>query len=339
MAYDDVEALAWQLLLAARDITPFISDRTYHLHYDHSVKQAVVTETGSENSILSRNRQGQWSFAENLPASMNAMFNLYLPILGPVSETGKDDSFIVAHMGQSIDSRIATLDGDSFYVTGEENRKHLHCLRALCDAVIVGGGTVVADNPQLTTRAVPGLNPVRVLIDPQARLREPLAVFDDAQANTLLLHQSSADMGSKPLQFGPEITDRVGKIVRQVQRCVVPDSHEVLSMSAVVKALHAQGLNRLFVEGGGVTVSRFLKEDLLDRLHVAIAPVIVGEGIPALQTAGVTKMVDAMRAPHAVYRMGEDILWDFEFDRHAGNSQAPVKPTASEKGIYLERII
>ena len=76
----------------------------------------------------------------------------------------------IGHLGQSLDGFIATHSGDAISVTGPENILHLHRLRALCDAVVVGAGTVAADNPRLTTRLVAGSNPVRVILDPACRL-------------------------------------------------------------------------------------------------------------------------------------------------------------------------
>ncbi|MFK7993812.1 MAG: RibD family protein [Granulosicoccus sp.] len=251
---------------------------------------------------------GNWCRKPELPSIFHSTFDLYLPALGNRSDT----CLITAHLGQSIDARIATSDGDSFYVTGEVNRKHLHCLRAMCDAVIVGSRTIIADNPQLTTRAVSGTNPVRVIIDPSARLHQPLRVFDDGQARTILIHQSSADLSGRQTQFGPLVADNAGNTVRQVQRCIVPDSDDELAVKNLVALLNRLGLQRLFVEGGGNTVSRFFEERVLDRLQVAVAPLLVGAGTPALQLTGVTKMLNAYRPPHTVYRMGEDVLWDFD---------------------------
>ncbi|MBC7991971.1 MAG: dihydrofolate reductase family protein, partial [Rhizobacter sp.] len=88
------------------------------------------------------------------PASA-ALLSLYRPLLG--------SAWCVAQLGQSLDGCVATHSGDSYFVTGPQSLLHLHRLRALCDAVLVGAGTVAADNPQLTTRRVPGASPTRVV--------------------------------------------------------------------------------------------------------------------------------------------------------------------------------
>ncbi|MBI0385658.1 RibD family protein, partial [Streptomyces albiflaviniger] len=91
----------------------------------------------------------------------------------------------IAQLGQSLDGFIATRTGDADYVTGEEDRRHLHRLRALADAVVVGAGTAVADDPQLTVRACTGAHPVRVVLDPRGRVPLDRRVFTDGSAPTL----------------------------------------------------------------------------------------------------------------------------------------------------------
>lgn len=300
--------MTWQFLLAAREIVAQAGTSDTSLGYDSRTGLIVRTDFPDSSSFLWLDSRGNWCRKSDLPLVCHAILDLYLPVLGNRNNTRG----ITAHLGQSIDARIATVSGDSFYVTGESNRKHLHCLRALSDAVIVGSGTIIADNPQLTTRAVPGANPVRVIIDPSARLTGPLQIFNDGLARTLLVHQSSANLGEREMCFGPQVTDPSGRSSCQVERVVVPNSDEKLAVNSIVESLGGLGLYRLFVEGGGITVSRFFEERLLNRLHVAVAPILVGAGTEALQIKGVAKMIQAHRPPHAIYRMGEDVLWDFD---------------------------
>ena len=110
-----------------------------------------------------------------------ALIDLYLPICSATDA----NPITVGHLGQSLDGFIATHSGESQYVTGEENILHLHRMRALCDAVVVGAGTVAADDPQLTTRHVSGPSPLRVVLDPTRRLAEHYKVFTDDSAVTL----------------------------------------------------------------------------------------------------------------------------------------------------------
>lgn len=200
----------------------------------------------------------------------------------------------VGHLGQSLDGFIATCSGDSRYVNGRGNLLHLHRMRALCDAIVVGAGTVAADDPQLTTRLVPGPNPVRVVLDPDRRLDDGYRVFTDGAAPTLLACR--ARHADRP-QGAAEVL-------------AVPDTDGRFDLAALLDALHARGWRRVFVEGGGRTVSAFLAAGLLDRLQIAVAPLIIGEGRPAIRLPPPATLGDCRRPPHRVYRMGEDILFD-----------------------------
>ncbi len=209
----------------------------------------------------------------------------------------------LAHLGQSLDGRIATEGGDSYYVTGEANILHLHRLRALSDAVIVGAGTVKHDDPQLTTRRVPGENPVRVVIDTERRLAGHYKVFSDGAAPTLLVSRAGA--GADPLP------DPVRRVEIETEDAQIPPG-------AIVAALRAEGLHSLFIEGGGVTVSRFLAAGVLDRLQVAVAPMIIGSGRPAFTLPPVARLAEARRPPCRRFAMGEDVLFDFDLRGQAG---------------------
>ena len=304
LASEDAELLAWQFLLLANDLRKQRYLNACYLSLDAKNRPTVVRRKDDTPTCLWHEGDGHWCRSSQIPAVAAAMFDLYLPLLAR-----KDaPHYVVAHLGQSIDSRIATSSGDGFFVTGEENRRHLHCLRALSDAVIIGGATVIADDPQLTTRAVAGDHAVRVVLDPRAQLDLSFGLFIDAQARTVLLHQSSAKLDQRAMKSGPVLPS--GE--QQVERWIVPNSDAGINPEQVVNLLASRGLRRLFVEGGGVTVSRFFEAAVLDRLHVAVAPLLVGEGTAALQLGGVEKMINAHRPPHALYSMGNDVLWDFD---------------------------
>ncbi|HET9019390.1 MAG TPA: RibD family protein, partial [Acetobacteraceae bacterium] len=109
---------------------------------------------------------------------------LYAPLRAP--PTAPDGCFVLGRIAQSLDGRIATASGASFWIGGEADRLHTHRLRALCDAVLVGAGTIATDDPQLTTRLCPGPSPVRVVLDTERRLRSGYRVFTDG-GRTLLV--------------------------------------------------------------------------------------------------------------------------------------------------------
>jgi len=225
------------------------------------------------------------------------LLNLYLPICSATST----HPVTVGHLGQSLDGFIATHSGDSQFVTGDDNIVHLHRMRALCDAVIVGAGTVAADDPQLTVRHVPGPNPLRVVFDPGRRLASTFKVFTDDAVPTLYAC-------SRALV-------RTGESHMGLATIVGIDSDEPGGgVAEVLAVLRARGCSRVFVEGGGVTVSAFLEANLLDRLQIAIAPVIIGDGRPAIRLTPHARLRDCRRPRYRVFRMGGDVLFDCELN-------------------------
>ena len=233
---------------------------------------------------------GTPTVSANAPAAVRSLLELY----APVCEATLGRPFAIAHLGQSLDGNIATGSGDSYYVTGPENVRHLHRLRALCDAVIVGASTVARDDPQLTVRHVEGANPVRVILDPRGRLPARHRVFSDGLARTFVVHAEGLSVTAPG----------------NAEVLVVPHTDGRLDLRALLAALHARRLYALFVEGGGATVSGFLEAGLLDRLHVAIAPLVTGNGRPGLTLPARDKIADCLRPQHRVFTMGGDVLFD-----------------------------
>jgi diaminohydroxyphosphoribosylaminopyrimidine deaminase / 5-amino-6-(5-phosphoribosylamino)uracil reductase len=243
---------------------------------------------------LSVSAEGGWHASAQLPDDLAVQLDLYLPYCHPYPR-----GLVVAHVGQSLDGRIATESGDSRWVTGEADLLHCHRMRALADAVLVGARTVGADDPQLTVRRCAGSNPMRVVIDPELRLSGRHAVFRDGAAVTLII-AAQGHRDSRSETHGSEI---IG----------VPRVNGALDVVAIREALGHRGLSMVFIEGGGITISRFLEGGCLDRLQITIAPIIIGSGRPGIAVPGCHTLDRAFRPRIRQFDLGGDTLFDCDF--------------------------
>jgi diaminohydroxyphosphoribosylaminopyrimidine deaminase/5-amino-6-(5-phosphoribosylamino)uracil reductase len=236
---------------------------------------------------------GSWSCTD--PAAA-ALCELYLPVVAAAA--GR--RYVVAHLGQSLDGRIATSGGASKWVTGEEDVLHNHRMRALCDAVLVGAGTVRHDDPLLTVRRCGGSSPVRVVLDTERRLGPGHAVFaegPDAPPTLLICARDRCRPGERLGAAEVVGTARAGT---------------GLDLGAVLDSLEERGLRFVFVEGGGITVSRFLETGRLHRLQITVAPLILGSGRPGLMLPEVETVDLGIRPRTRRFMLGPDVLFDCE---------------------------
>lgn len=320
MSTEDWRDLAWRgILAAARDaerLTRADQLAGFAVTADGELREEAVD--GADAMLAWHPGEG-WRTVLVADDSRRAFFDLYLPIASGTT----DHPITVGHLGQSLDGFIATHAGESRFVTGQENILHLHRLRALCDAVVVGAGTVAADDPQLTTRLVPGPNPLRVIIDPARRLGPHHRVFHDEEAETIYLCSRSR---TRP----DEQWVGTASIVPVEDHADGPGG---VNLGAIMSILRERGCCRVFVEGGGVTVSMFLQANLLDRLHVAIAPLIIGDGRPAIRLPARALLGDCQRPRYRVFRMGGDVLFDCEL------GATPIDETDTGNDAPVSRII
>ena len=185
---------------------------------------------------------------------------------------------VIGQLGQSLDGRIATPTGASKYINGTEALCHLHRIRAEVDAVIVGVGTAIADDPQLTTRHVSGPNPARVVIDPKGRMPRGLAMLRDGAAPVYVIscHGVEAPEGTVGL---PMPCDADGRI----------------APTAIVSVLASLGMNRILVEGGAETLARFIDAGAVNELHLMLAPIVLGSGKTGLNLSPIETLDEALR--------------------------------------------
>lgn len=256
-------------------------------------------------ALLQPDARDGWRAADGLPAALRDFLDLYLPFCRRTDQA----PLLVAHLGQSLDGCIATGAGDSCFVTGPANITHLHRMRALADAVLVGAGTVAHDDPRLTTRLVPGPCPVRVVLDPRGRLGPRQRLFTDRAAPTLLVRAGNA--GARRPAWSPPTPAGATAAAVEIIHTPLTDAGAI-DLPSLLTCLQARGLERVFIEGGGVTVSAFLAQGLLARLQIAVAPLVIGQGRPGVSLPPAAELARALRPASRIYRMGEDMLYDLD---------------------------
>ena len=266
-----------------------------------------VHDSGPDVS-LQVHPSGAWNTRARLTEEARQILDLYLPL-----QLRAD--LVIAQAGQSLDGRIATATGHSHYVTGPEDIRRLHRLRALVDAVIVGAGTVDSDDPRLTVRQVVGENPARVVIDPRGRLDRSRHIFRDGAAPTIVIRRRH-EADALPETTASRRSGTPARPTRTQRDEIVMDLPAVPSDAIdprdVLAALRERGYRRFLIEGGGVTVSRFLDAGTVDRLHVAVAPLVIGSGRPSFTLAPIATLDEAIRPSCRIFRLGNDVLFDLD---------------------------
>jgi 3,4-dihydroxy 2-butanone 4-phosphate synthase/GTP cyclohydrolase II len=217
-------------------------------------------------------------------------------LLGEVEEHARRPHVVVKY-AQTLDGRIATKTGDSRWISGQQERRAAHALRSACDAVLVGVGTVLRDDPLLTVRMVPGATPIRVVLDSTLRISDDARVLGD-DAATVVLTTDAASRERRDALRG-----------RGVSVLVVGAGPEGVDLGAALRTLLERGIRSTLVEGGARVITSFLSSGAADRLIVGIAPRLVGAGTDAVNDLGITGIADAMRIERrTVHAMGEDVL-------------------------------
>jgi riboflavin-specific deaminase-like protein len=205
-----------------------------------------------------------------------------------------DGLLVVGQIGQSLDGRIATESGNSHYINKADGLEHLHRLRSLVDAVLVGVGTAIADDPQLTVRRVDGPNPARIVLDPNGRLPASAKLLNDDGCRCFVLTAEGARSTVSGRATVIQLPAKDGRI-------------EPASIRAALREL---GFRRVLLEGGADTLSRFLAADCLDRLHVVVAPIILGSGRASVTLPPIARVAEARAVRMRTFPLGEEVLLD-----------------------------
>jgi len=218
--------------------------------------------------------------------------------LAPILAAAEDRPFVVAQLGQSLDGRIATITGESRWINNADALDHLHRLRAAVDAVVVGVGTVIADDPKLNVRRVmlpaDKPQPARVIIDPDGRMPAGCLCLAGDGARRIIVTAAAT------------LSTVDGCEIVRLER-----HNGQFRPGEIVAALYALGLRRILIEGGATTVSAFLDAGVLDRLHLLVGAVIIGSGKPGLELRPLQQLSAAIRPRVTVYPLPSgDVLFD-----------------------------
>ncbi len=208
--------------------------------------------------------------------------------------------FVILKLAASLDGKIATSTGDSRWITGPEARRYVHELRNQVDAVLVGVGTVIADNPRFTCRIPGGRDPWRIVLD--GRLRIPLTAR--------VLH--GREPGKTIVVAGPRVPIKKVRAIERLRAEVLrfPLRDGVIPFVSVLSELGKRGIVSAMVEGGAITAARALREQVVDKICFFYAPKIIGgDGIGMIASLGVTKMSHSRQIKNIeVQKLGKDLL-------------------------------
>ena len=219
-----------------------------------------------------------------------------------------DRPHVVIKFAQSLDGRIATVNGDAKWISGEAERRVSHGMRAASDVILVGVNTVIRDDPELTVRLTPGASPARVVLDSTLRIPATARVLDSGAATRIITTDRSDPRRRDELRgHGVEVE-------------VVADGPEGVDLAAAFAALRRSGVESVLVEGGAGVITSVLAARLVDRLVVAIAPIIIGAGVEAVGPLGVTRVSDGIGLVNrSVHSVDDDVLLAWDVVRRQGD--------------------
>lgn len=212
-------------------------------------------------------------------------------------------TLVVGQLGQSLDGRIATPNGHSHYINAEATRVFLHQIRSHVDAVVIGVGTALADQPRLDVRLSDGPNPARVVLDPSARMDPQNPVLRDDGTRVMVCVDEKNPEAKARIKAWPDHVEVIDLTKKDNGFC----PHQI------IEALAGVGCQRLLIEGGHRTISNFVQVNALDRLYWMIAPLIIGSGPSGIELPPIEHLDQAIRRSMRVATLEEEIVVEFLF--------------------------
>lgn len=213
----------------------------------------------------------------NLPNEVYKTLQLYLPYaVLPYFAKKEKKCFAISHFAQTLDGRIASTSGSSKWIGNEENLVHAHKMRALCDAILIGAGTLYRDNPRLNVRLVEGQNPIKVVLGNLDAQDKQYNAIDDS---TIVIKRKDTERPSNNCQ-------------------------------EILETLYKKGIYSVYIEGGAKTTSAFLKSGAIDQIQIHISAKIIGAGIEAFSFKGISDIDNSIKFTTTKFvKVGEEIMF------------------------------
>jgi diaminohydroxyphosphoribosylaminopyrimidine deaminase/5-amino-6-(5-phosphoribosylamino)uracil reductase len=234
---------------------------------------------------------------------------------GFITRTARGRSMGILKLAMSMDGRIAAAGGDSRWISSAASRELVHRWRRECDAVMVGAGTVVADNPRLTCRIAGGRDPVRVVIDARLRTAPDARVYRGRSRASAILVTTPGNLARARRKY-----ERPG-----VEVIAAPARDGKIDLSRLMREFGRRGWCRVLIEGGAILAGSALSAGVVDRVAFFVAPIILGAGLPAIDAIKSRRVRDALKfADLSARPVGDD--WLLEARAGAGNRRTHAGP-------------
>lgn len=211
------------------------------------------------------------------------------------------EPFVVMKAAMSLDGKICTVNGESKWITGEKSREHVHKTRALLSAIMVGVDTVIKDNPKLTVRTEKEKNPIRIIVD--STLRIPL------DANVLTDEFKDKTVIATTFYANKEKLVAIKNL--EVKVLIIEDNEKRVNLKSLMKVLGEMNIDSVLLEGGGTLNFSALKEGIVDKVQIYIAPKIIGGSLAKtpVEGSGIDKLKEAFKLKNLRFgSLGEDIF-------------------------------
>lgn len=218
-------------------------------------------------------------FANFFPRKLKKIFSLYLGYFLVNKES--EIPFTCVHIAQTIDGKIATPTGESKWIGNQENLIHSHRIRALVDAVLVGGNTFRIDKPQLNVRFVKGENPVKVIV-----ANSKLALESLSSGKTFLMSNTKLEYDKLPIQ---------------TEVIIVKNEKGWIDSKKLLKELKERQIHSVLIEGGSQTIRKFIEQNTISRIEFHIAPMIFGSGLNGIELDDMNEITNAIQLKNPTY--------------------------------------